>query len=115
MTSCNLSKGQLIVEIRGKFLLSDEQPGKSDCLFFYRFPKDSSQIVVDGTGHENLARYARRSCRPNAEVGIIHLYHRHFLHRKVLQRYICVCTFSDEALHRERFSPIVFDSLGGFE
>ncbi|KAK6639778.1 hypothetical protein RUM43_008053 [Polyplax serrata] len=68
VTSCSLSRGQLIVEIRGKFLLSEEQPGKSDCLFFYRFPKDDSEIVVDGTGQENLTRYARRSCRPNAQM-----------------------------------------------
>ncbi|KAL0276870.1 UNVERIFIED_CONTAM: hypothetical protein PYX00_004343 [Menopon gallinae] len=68
LASCNLTKGQLIVEIRGKFLFSDEQPGKSECLFFYRFPKDGSEIVVDASGEENMVRSARRSCRPNTQM-----------------------------------------------
>lgn len=68
LSSCSLTKGQLICEIKGKYLLADEQPGKSECLFFYRFPKDGSEVVVDAAGHENLARFARRSCRPNSQL-----------------------------------------------
>lgn len=72
LASCSLTRGQLICEIRGKYLLSEEHPGKSECLFFYRFPKDGSEVVVDAAGYENLARYARRSCRPNSQVcGLI--------------------------------------------
>lgn len=49
-------------------------------VFFYRLPRDGTEVCVDTRTYGNDARFVRRSCQPNAEVkhciekGTLHLY-----------------------------------------
>ncbi|KYM94912.1 Histone-lysine N-methyltransferase MLL5 [Cyphomyrmex costatus] len=79
-----------IVELRGKYMLSTQhrlqqstrqhvqRPGPF--VFFYRLPRDGTEVCVDTRTYGNDARFVRRSCKPNAEVkhciekGTLHLY-----------------------------------------
>lgn len=81
-----------IIELRGKYMLSaqhrpqphpmgragSQRPGPY--LFFYRFPKDPTQVCIDTRTYGNEARFVRRSCKPNAELqhciikGALHVY-----------------------------------------
>ncbi|EFN88544.1 Histone-lysine N-methyltransferase MLL5 [Harpegnathos saltator] len=80
-----------VVELRGKYMLSTQhrpqhpqgrqhaqRPGPF--VFFYRLPRDGTEVCVDTRTYGNDARFVRRSCRPNAEVkhciekGTLHLY-----------------------------------------
>ncbi|XP_043261081.1 uncharacterized protein LOC122402396 isoform X4 [Colletes gigas] len=80
-----------VVELRGKYMLSTQhrpahpqgrqhiqRPGPF--VFFYRLPRDGTEVCVDTRTYGNDARFVRRSCKPNAEVkhciekGTLHLY-----------------------------------------
>ncbi|XP_012257783.2 uncharacterized protein LOC105687044 isoform X3 [Athalia rosae] len=80
-----------VVELRGKYMLSAQhrpshpqsrqhaqRPGPF--VFFYRLPRDGTEVCVDTRTYGNDARFVRRSCKPNAEVkhciekGTLHLY-----------------------------------------
>ncbi|XP_044727517.1 inactive histone-lysine N-methyltransferase 2E isoform X2 [Chrysoperla carnea] len=95
-----------IIELRGKYMLGSPQPpggpgggnnviGSNSSnvlgrhhttqrpgpfLFFYKLPKDGTEVCVDTRTYGNDARFVRRSCKPNAEVrhciekGTLHLY-----------------------------------------
>ncbi|KAK2589277.1 hypothetical protein KPH14_007830 [Odynerus spinipes] len=80
-----------VVELRGKYMLSTQhrpshpqgrqhaqRPGPF--VFFYRLPRDGTEVCVDTRTYGNDARFVRRSCKPNAEIkhciekGTLHLY-----------------------------------------
>ncbi|KAK0097786.1 hypothetical protein PV326_013728 [Microctonus aethiopoides] len=80
-----------VIELRGKYMLSTQhrsshpqgrhhvqRPGPF--VFFYRLPRDGTEVCVDTRTYGNDARFVRRSCKPNAEVkhciekGTLHLY-----------------------------------------
>ncbi|XP_019886348.2 uncharacterized protein LOC105276642 isoform X3 [Ooceraea biroi] len=87
-----LSPNTPVVELRGKYMLSTQhrpqhpqgsrqhvqRPGPF--VFFYRLPRDGTEVCVDTRTYGNDARFVRRSCKPNAEVkhciekGTLHLY-----------------------------------------
>lgn len=88
----DLKENMPIIELRGKYMLSNQhrpqlqntaragsqKPGPF--VFFYRLPKDNTQICIDTRTYGNEARFARRSCKPNAELqhcivkGTLHVY-----------------------------------------
>lgn len=80
-----------VLELRGKYMLSTQhrpshpqgrqhaqRPGPF--VFFYRLPRDGTEVCVDTRTYGNDARFVRRSCKPNAEIkhciekGTLHLY-----------------------------------------
>ncbi|XP_023940050.2 uncharacterized protein LOC112047238 [Bicyclus anynana] len=88
----DLKDNSPIIELRGKYMLSiqhrpqlqnsaragSQKPGPF--VFFYRLPKDNTQICIDTRTYGNEARFVRRSCKPNAELqhcivkGALHVY-----------------------------------------
>ncbi|CAG9785241.1 unnamed protein product [Diatraea saccharalis] len=88
----DLKENSPIIELRGKYMLStqhrpqlqnsaragSQKPGPF--VFFYRLPKDNTQICIDTRTYGNEARFVRRSCKPNAELqhciikGALHVY-----------------------------------------
>ncbi|KAI5643757.1 PHD-finger domain-containing protein [Phthorimaea operculella] len=88
----DLKENTPIIELRGKYMLSNQhrpqlqnsaragsqKPGPF--VFFYRLPKDNTQICIDTRTYGNEARFVRRSCKPNAELqhcivkGTLHVY-----------------------------------------
>lgn len=84
---CDLSRDQIIMEYRGRFLTASQFHSQhlvfSKRLFpfvlFYKLDFDED-LCVDATEYGNDARFVRRSCKPNSEVqhvvlnGSIHLY-----------------------------------------
>lgn len=97
MSTTTLPTNSAVIELRGKYMLSTQHrqvpPGPTGLLtrqhsqqrpgpflFFYRLPKDGTEVCVDTRTYGNDARFIRRSCRPNAELrhcvekGTLHLY-----------------------------------------
>ncbi|GBP78188.1 hypothetical protein EVAR_50131_1 [Eumeta japonica] len=88
----DLKENTPIIELRGKYMLSNQhrpQPQNSSragsqkpgpFVFFYKLPKDNTQICIDTRTYGNEARFVRRSCKPNAELqhcivkGALHIY-----------------------------------------
>lgn len=88
----DLKENTPVIEMRGKYMLSNQhrpqlqnsaragsqKPGPF--VFFYRLPKDNTQICIDTRTYGNEARFVRRSCKPNAELqhcivkGALHVY-----------------------------------------
>lgn len=88
----DLKESTPVIELRGKYMLSNQhrpqmqnssragsqKPGPF--VFFYRLPKDNTQICIDTRTYGNEARFVRRSCKPNAELqhcivkGTLHVY-----------------------------------------
>ncbi|XP_063532750.1 uncharacterized protein LOC134743270 isoform X2 [Cydia strobilella] len=88
----DLKENTPVIELRGKYMLSNQhrpqlqnsaragsqKPGPF--VFFYRLPKDNTQICIDTRTYGNEARFVRRSCKPNAELqhciikGALHVY-----------------------------------------
>ena len=69
---------QPIVEYRGSYsLLVSEKDWRdkkgnlfSDWVLFFRQVGDSNaRLVIDAREHGSVAKYVRRSCKPNAQVG----------------------------------------------
>jgi hypothetical protein len=46
------------------------RPPPGPFIFFYRLPKDGTEVCVDTRTYGNDARFIRRSCKPNAEVSM---------------------------------------------
>lgn len=86
-----LSTNAPVIELRGKYMLSTQHRTASGAgsgggagggglqtrqhsqrpgpfLFFYRLPRDGTEVCVDTRTYGNDARFIRRSCRPNAEL-----------------------------------------------
>ena len=57
-------KDQLIIEYTGDRITPDEAD-KRGGLYLFNVTKD---LVIDGKGRENTARYINHSCTPNAEA-----------------------------------------------
>ncbi|XP_063991595.1 uncharacterized protein LOC135170030 [Diachasmimorpha longicaudata] len=92
MATMYLPANTPVVELRGKYMLSTQhrpvhhgqgrqhaqRPGPF--VFFYRLPREGTEVCVDTRTYGNDARFVRRSCTPNAEVkhciekGTLHLY-----------------------------------------
>lgn len=89
----NLPPDTPVIELRGKYMLSTQhrtmshggslmtrQQRPGPLLFFYRLQKDNTEVCVDTRTYGNVARFVRRSCKPNAELrhciekGVLHLY-----------------------------------------
>lgn len=88
----DLKENTPVIELRGKYMLSNQhrpqlqssaragsqKPGPF--VFFYRLPKDNTQICIDTRTYGNEARFVRRSCKPNAELqhcivkGALHVF-----------------------------------------
>lgn len=88
----DLKENTAVIELRGKYMLSNQhrpqiqnsaragsqKPGPF--VFFYRLPKDNTEICIDTRTYGNEARFVRRSCKPNAELqhcivkGALHVY-----------------------------------------
>ena len=78
-----LTSNQPVIELRGKYMLSTQhrppsltvfnnkrtRPSPGPFIFFYRLPKDGTEVCVDTRTYGNDARFIRRSCKPNAEVS----------------------------------------------
>ncbi|XP_037087911.1 inactive histone-lysine N-methyltransferase 2E-like [Pollicipes pollicipes] len=77
-----------LVEFRGRCLLHAEYrqqfPLQSKRyqphVLHYRFPRDALHVCIDARQYGNVARFVRRSCRPNAQIrhvvdrGALHLH-----------------------------------------
>lgn len=95
ISTFEVAPGELIVELRGKYMLSmqfrQQNSGHGNrsgphgkavgpFIFFHRLVNDATELCVDTRTYGNDARFVRRSCRPNAEIvhhmekGTIHLY-----------------------------------------
>lgn len=97
MSTTSLTPNSAVIELRGKYMLSTQhrqatagptglltrqhsQQRPGPFLFFYRLPKDGTEVCVDTRTYGNDARFIRRSCKPNAELrhcvekGTLHLY-----------------------------------------
>uniref|UniRef100_A0A0C9RDS7 Mll5 protein n=1 Tax=Fopius arisanus TaxID=64838 RepID=A0A0C9RDS7_9HYME len=92
MATVYLPPNTPVVELRGKYMLSTQhrpahhgqgrQPAQrpGPFVFFYRLPREGTEVCVDTRTYGNDARFVRRSCTPNAEVkhciekGTLHLY-----------------------------------------
>lgn len=88
----DLKENTPVIELRGKYMLSNQhrpqlqnsaragsqKPGPF--VYFYRLPKDNTQICIDTRTYGNEARFVRRSCKPNAELqhcivkGALHVF-----------------------------------------
>jgi len=62
----DIPRGQLIVEYTGERISSDEAD-RRDNLYLFTVRKD---VVIDGSGRENTARYINHACKPNAAAEI---------------------------------------------
>jgi uncharacterized protein len=71
-------KGELIIEYIGEHLTNDEADRRGGKYLFIL----NDDIVVDGKGRDNIARYVNHSCKPNAEVEIDEKKKRIFIHAK---------------------------------
>ncbi len=101
-------KGEFIVEYIGAILDNKqyaeyEASGKPDNLYMFEIDDNHT---IDGSGLENIARYANHSCKPNAWIGGQHLnkikfYARYFIAKgeeitidygeEYIKEYIKVC------------------------
>lgn len=60
------TRGEHIVEYTGEHLTEEEADAQGGKYLF----EVSDELVIDGSGRENLARYANHSCKPNAYAEI---------------------------------------------
>lgn len=84
VTTCALAASQPIIELRGKYMLSQQHraltarntPLPGPFLFFHRLPlpalREATEVCVDCRTYGNDARFVRRSCKPNSEVSALH-------------------------------------------
>ncbi|KAI8428728.1 hypothetical protein MSG28_007421 [Choristoneura fumiferana] len=81
----DLKENTAVIEMRGKYMLSNQhrpqlqnsaragsqKPGPF--VFFYRLPKDNTQICIDTRTYGNEARFVRRSCKPTRSSNTVSL------------------------------------------
>ena len=60
----DISKEQLIIEYTGERVDEDEANKRGGRYLF----QVNDNLVIDGTGRENVARYINHACKPNAEA-----------------------------------------------
>lgn len=60
----DIQKDQLIIEYTGERISDDEANRRGGQYLFIVTP----ELVIDGKGHENKARYINHACKPNAEA-----------------------------------------------
>mgnify|MGYP000855433684 CR=1 FL=1 len=60
----NISKEQLIIEYTGERISQDEANKRGGRYLF----EVTDELVIDGKGRDNIARYLNHSCAPNAEA-----------------------------------------------
>lgn len=59
-----INKGQLIIEYTGDRISQDEANRRGGRYLF----EVTDDLVIDGKGRENTARYINHACKPNAEA-----------------------------------------------
>lgn len=59
-----ISKGQLIIEYTGERITEDEANRRGGRYLF----DVTDNLVIDGKGRENTARYINHACKPNSEA-----------------------------------------------
>ena len=59
-------RGDFIVEYTGEHI-TDEEADKRSGKYLFILTKD---LVIDGRGRSNIARYINHSCKPNAEAEL---------------------------------------------
>ena len=62
----DIPREQVIIEYTGERISSDEADARGG-LYLFTLDED---VVIDGKGRENTARYINHSCKPNAEAEI---------------------------------------------
>ncbi len=62
----NIARGEWIIEYTGEHITHDEANRRGGRYLFTL----NSDIVVDGKGRDNVARYINHACIPNAEAVI---------------------------------------------
>jgi SET domain-containing protein len=60
----DIKKDQLIIEYTGE-RISDEEANQRGGRYLFAVTDD---LVIDGTGRENISRYINHACKPNAEA-----------------------------------------------
>lgn len=60
----SIKKDQLIIEYTGERISQDEANMRGGKYLF----EVTENLVIDGTGRENKARYINHACKPNAEA-----------------------------------------------
>jgi len=60
----NITKNQIVIEYTGDRISSDEAD-KRGGVYLFNVTKD---LVIDGKGRRNKARYINHACKPNAEA-----------------------------------------------
>lgn len=64
--AANIQKGERVIEYTGERVSTDEANRRGGKYLFTL----NDDIVIDGKGRENTARYINHSCRPNCEAVI---------------------------------------------
>ncbi len=60
----DITKGQLIIEYTGERITTEEADRRGGQYLFVV----TDELVIDGKGRENTARYINHACKPNAEA-----------------------------------------------
>jgi len=63
-TAEDIRKDQLIVEYTGDRITAEEADSRGGKYLF----EVTDDLVIDGSGRENIARYINHGCKPNAEA-----------------------------------------------
>ncbi|MCA9364227.1 SET domain-containing protein-lysine N-methyltransferase [Candidatus Kaiserbacteria bacterium] len=61
-----IAKGDFVIEYTGEKISSDEADRRGG-KYLFTLTKD---VVIDGTGRENTARYINHACKPNCEAEV---------------------------------------------
>lgn len=64
--SQEIKKGTSIIEYTGEIITRAEADRRGNKYLF----ETSSNRVIDGSGRDNIARYANHACKPNSEIDI---------------------------------------------
>ncbi len=60
----DISKEQIVIEYTGD-RITDEEANKRGGRYLFQV---TDELVIDGKGRENVARYINHACKPNAEA-----------------------------------------------
>ena len=66
-TTVPIKKDDFVIEYTGEKISSDEADRRGGK---YLFTVIDDELVIDGKGRDNLARYINHSCRPNCEAEV---------------------------------------------
>lgn len=62
----DFKRGDFIIEYTGEHITDEEADRRSGKYLFVL----TKEIVIDGRGRQNIARYINHSCKPNAEAEL---------------------------------------------